>query len=73
MNKLAVSGLLAVCAMTRVFATVFGPETDMATLNDYSYYVTNPSEGRAVHLPNAVGWYSLGADRVWSSLCLSPT
>ena len=73
MNKLAVTGLLAVSAVTRVFATVFGPETDMATLNDYSYYVTNPSEGRAVHSPNAVGWYSLGADRVWSSLCLSPT
>ena len=48
MTKLAVTGLLAGSAVTRVFATVFGPETDMATLNDYSYYVTNPSEGRAV-------------------------
>ena len=48
MTKLAVTGLLAVSAVTRVIATAFGPGTDMATLNDYSYYVTNPDEGRAV-------------------------
>lgn len=52
-------------------ATSFGPETDMATLNDYSYYVTNPGEGRAKHSPNAAGAYSLSADRTWSQLSLS--
>lgn len=71
MNKLAVTGLLAVSAVTRVIATAFGPGTDMATLNDYSYYVTNPSEGRAAHSPNSAGTYSLSADRTWSQLSLS--
>ena len=36
MNKLAVTGLLAGSAVTRMFATAFGPGPDMATLNDYS-------------------------------------
>ena len=49
-------------------ATPFGPGTDLGMLNDYYYYLENPSDGRAEHEATGGGLYTLGSDKTWSSL-----
>lgn len=70
MHKLFAVSCFSSLAMMAT-ATSFGPGTDMATLNDYYYYVANPGAGRAGHSANAAGSYSLSADKTWSQLSLS--
>ena len=42
--------------------------TDLAEMNDYTYYTEHSDEGRAIHALKYSGEYTLSEDKVWSAL-----
>ena len=65
-NKLVLPTM--VLGMSCAFGADIPSGADLATMNDYYYYLTAGTSDRAEHALKHGGEYTLSADKVWSAL-----